>query len=84
MKISEEPVLVGGIIASIMSFLAMAVALGWLNISGEQMESIKQFLVAILPLIVVVVTMLGSWWGRQHAVPVNKLLRNNINPEDLL
>jgi len=83
-KIQEEPVLVGGIVASIMSFLAMAVALGWIDIGGEQMETIKEFLVAFLPLLVVVITMLGSWFGRQKVVTLKKLARNNITPSQLL
>ena len=83
-KLRDEPVLVGGIVAAIMSFLAMAVALGWFNIGGEQMESIKQFLIAFLPLLVVVITLVGSWWGRRNAVSVNKLIRNNVHPDDLL
>ena len=83
MNIKEEPVLVGGVIASIMSFLAMAVALGWFNIGGEQMEAIKAFMVAFLPMLVVVITLIGSWWGRRNAVSVNKLMRNDIHPDDL-
>ena len=80
-KLKEEPVLVGGVIASIMSFLAMAVALGWFVISGEQMESIQAFLVAFLPLLVVVITLIGSWWGRRNAVSVEKLIRNGVFPD---
>jgi hypothetical protein len=84
MNIKEEPVLVGGVIASIMSFLAMAVALGWLTIGGDQMEAIKAFMVAFLPMLVVVITLIGSWWGRRNAVSVEKLIRNGISPDLLL
>ena len=84
MNIKEEPVLVGGVIASIMSFLAMAVALGWLTIGGDQMEAIKAFMVAFLPMLVVVITLIGSWWGRRNAVSVEKLIRNGITPDLLL
>lgn len=83
-KLNEEPVLVGGIIASIMSFLAMAVALGWIELGGEQMKSIQVFLSAFLPLLVVVSTMLGALWGRQRAVSIKKLERNSIEPSNLL
>lgn len=82
-KLREEPVMVGGVVAAIMSFLAMAVALGWLDIGGEQMDSIKTFLVSFLPLVVVLVTLIGSWYGRQRAVSVKKLEDNNINVANL-
>ena len=83
-KIKEEPVMTGAVISAIISFLVMLVSLGWVDISGEQMEAIKGFLVAFLPVLVVVVTLIGGWYGRQKAVSVNKLKRNNVHPDDLL
>jgi ABC-type dipeptide/oligopeptide/nickel transport system permease component len=83
-KFRDEPVMTGAIVSAIISFLVMAVSLGWFNISGEQMEAIQQFLIAFLPLLVAIITMLGAWYGRQRAVSVRKLERNNIKPSRLI
>lgn len=83
-KLRDEPVMTGAVISAIISFLVMLVSLGWVDISGEQMEAIKGFLVAFLPVLVVVVTLIGGWYGRQKAVSVNKLERNNIKPSNLI
>ena len=82
-KIKEEPVMVGSIVAAVMSLLAMGVALGWWGLDGEQLSSIREFLIALLPLLLPVVVLIGGWWGRQRAVSVNKLMRNNVHPDDL-
>ena len=82
-KLRDEPVMTGAVISAIISFLVMLVSLGWVDISGEQMEAIKGFLVAFLPVLVVVVTLIGGWYGRQKVVPVQKLMRNNVHPDDL-
>ncbi len=84
MNIKEEPVLVGSVVSAIISLLVMLVAMGWIEVSGEQMEAIKGFLVAFLPLLVVVITMIGGLFGRQKAVSVAKLRRNHILPDELL
>lgn len=76
--LSEEPVMVGSIVAAVMSFLAMGVALGWLGLEVEQLTSIRKFLVDTLPLVIPVLVMMGGWWGRQRAVSSEKLKRNNI------
>jgi len=77
-KINEEPVMVGSIVAAVMAFVAMGVSLGWFGLEAEQMGAIREFLVQALPLAVPVVILVGGWWGRQHAVSVDKLERNNI------
>ena len=83
-KIKEEPVLVASLVAAIMSFIAMGVALGWFGLDTEQMSTIREFLQSFLPLLVALIVLAGGWWGRQRAVSVNKLIRNNIHPDDLL
>jgi len=83
-KLKEEPVLVGSIVAAVISFLAMGVALGWWGLDGDQLATIRGFLQAFLPLLVALIVVIGGWWGRQRAVSVKKLVRNNINPARLL
>jgi hypothetical protein len=83
-KIKDEPVMVGSIVAAVMSLLAMGVALGWWGLDGEQLSAIREFLVALLPLLLPIVVLIGGWWGRQRAVSVEKLKRNNINPSRLV
>jgi hypothetical protein len=83
-KIQDEPVLVASLVAAIMSFIAMGVALGWFGLDTEQMGTIREFLQSFLPLLVALIVVAGGWWGRQRAVSVRKLLRNNVHPDDLL
>jgi len=83
-KLRDEPVMIASVVSATMSLLVMLVAMGWIEVSGEQMEAIKEFLVAFLPILVVVITLIAGWFGRQRAVSVRKLLRNNVHPDDLL
>ncbi len=71
--IKEEPVMVGSIVAAVMSFLAMGVALGLWGLEVEQLSSIREFLLASLPLIIPALVLLGGWWGRQRVKPRSKL-----------
>lgn len=82
--IREEPVMVGSIVAAVMTFLGMGVALGWWGMDSDQLQSIRDFLVAGLPLVVPAAVLIGGWWGRQRAVSVNKLERNNISTDRLV
>ena len=81
--VKEEPVMVGSIVAAVMSFLAMGVALGWWGLESEQLTSIREFLISILPLAIPIVVMIGGWWGRQRAVSVEKLTKNGIDFDSL-
>jgi high-affinity Fe2+/Pb2+ permease len=83
-KIQEEPILVASLVAAIMSFIAMGVALGWWGLDTEQMGTIREFLQSFLPLLVAVIVLAGGWWGRQRVVSVRKLKRNNIAPSRLV
>ncbi len=71
--IKDEPVMVGSVVAAVMSFLGMGVALGWFGFGSEQLSSIREFLVAGLPLIIPASVLIGGWWGRQRVKPRSKL-----------
>lgn len=64
----REPVITAaGITGGILSFLAMAVALGWISLDPNQMGAVKAFLIAAVPL---ALTLAGAWYARRQVTPV--------------
>lgn len=72
----SEPVLSAQAIAAavsavIMLGLGMAVSLGWLSISTDQMSSIEKFIGAVLALLVLVGPQLvAAIWARRQVTPL--------------
>ena len=66
-----EPVLTAGAIAGvIMAGLAMAVSLGWLRLSDEQMQAIQAF---VLPVLGLVLPVAAALVARRFVTPTAKL-----------
>jgi hypothetical protein len=63
----REPVMTAAIVAG----LVMAVALGWVNLSGEQIGSIENFLNIAEPLVVLAVPVIMAWIARQKVTPMS-------------
>lgn len=72
----SEPVLSAQAVAAavsavIMLGLGMAVSLGWLSISTDQMSSIEKFVGAVLALAVLIAPQLvAAFWARKQVTPV--------------
>ena len=64
-RIKREPVMVAGIVGAIMSGLAMAVGLGWLRLDQTQMGLVETFLMAMVPIVILV----ASWIARRYVTP---------------
>ena len=64
----SEPVITAGVIVGVlMSFLVMAVSLGWLRLDESQMGTIEKFAVAAVPLLI---ALAGAWYARSKTTPV--------------
>lgn len=64
----REPVVTASaLVGVIMSGLAMLVALGVIRLDPDQMSAIETFLVAAIPLTIVVV---GGLWARSQVTPL--------------
>jgi hypothetical protein len=67
-SMKSEPVLTAAAIAGvIMAGLAMAVSLGWLNLSDDQMQAIQSF---VLPVLGLVLPVGAALWARRKVTPV--------------
>lgn len=62
--------MVGGVVTALVAGLTMAVALGWLNLSDEQIGSIETFAKAVAPIVAVIVPVIMSWFARQQVTPM--------------
>ena len=60
-----------GVITAVVSFLAMAMALGWVDLSDSQLASIEAFLKAAVPVLAVIVPLVLNWLVRQRVTPMN-------------
>jgi hypothetical protein len=71
--IQSEPAMVAGgvasIVGAIMAALLMAVSLGWLTLSPEQLDAIRNFLVMALAAAAPVLPLLVAWWTRGRVTP---------------
>jgi apolipoprotein N-acyltransferase len=66
-----EPVLTAaGLSGFVMAFFAMAVAMGWIQLSDAQMQSVQA---VVIPLAVFIVPLLAAWWARGRVTPTAKL-----------
>ena len=64
----SEPVITSAaVVGLLMSFLLMAVSLGWLKLDESQMGTIEKFAVAAIPL---VLTLAGAWYARRQVTPI--------------
>lgn len=76
--IQNEPVLTAGaIVGAIMAVLTALVALGVIDISGEQMSAIGAALTAVISLILPIV---GAIVARRYVTPVSNPKDNDGNP----
>ena len=75
--VQSEPALVAGSVAAlvgaIMAGLLMAVSLGWVALSPEQLDSIRNFLMQALPLFAVVGPIVVALFVRPRVTPTAKL-----------
>jgi hypothetical protein len=66
-----QPVLTAaGLSGFVMAFFAMAVSMGWINLTPEQMDAVQK---VVIPLAVFVVPLLAAWWARGKVTPVASL-----------
>ena len=67
MQVKSEPVLTAASIAGvIMAGLAMAVSLGWLALTDDQMKAIQAF---VLPVLGLVLPVAAALWARSKVTP---------------
>ena len=75
--VQSEPALVAGgaagIVGAVMAFLLMAVSLGWVALSPEQLDSIRSFLMLALPLVAVLGPVAAALFVRPRVTPTAKL-----------
>lgn len=64
---SKAPVEWANIVAAILSLLSLAVAMGWLSLSGEQFTAVEQALGAFG---VVLWPMVAMFWARGQTTPL--------------
>lgn len=69
--LNREPVMIGGVVTAAVSALMMAVALGWIDLSDDQIGAVETFLKAALPIVAVVVPLVVNWFARQQVTPVD-------------
>ena len=73
---SKEPVVnstysAGAVQAVIMLGLGMAVSLGWINLSSDQMGSVEKFVTAIIGLAVLIAPqVIAAYWARRKVTPL--------------
>ena len=64
----SEPVLsAGAIVGVIMAGIVMAMKLGWIDISSDQLGGIEAFVVAAVGLLF---PLAAAWWARSQVTPV--------------
>lgn len=64
----NEPVLTAAAISGlVMAFLTMAVSLGWVQLSPEQMKAVEQF---VLPAVAIFLPIAAAVWARRQVTPV--------------
>ncbi len=57
--------------AVIMLGLGMAVSLGWINLSGDQMGAVEKFITAVIGLAVLIAPqIIAAFWARQRVTPL--------------
>lgn len=64
---SKEPVTWASIVGAILSLLSLAVAMGWLSLSGEQFDALEQTLGAVG---VVLWPVVAALWARMQTTPL--------------
>ena len=73
---SKEPVvnstyIAGAVQAVIMLGLGMAVSLGWVNLSSDQMGSVEKFVTAVIGLAVLIAPqVIAAYWARRKVTPL--------------
>jgi hypothetical protein len=81
-KIKREPVLSAGAIAgAIGTLIALAVNLGWLNLTPEQVSSLNQ---ALVPLVVLAMPIATAYLARRKVTPVSNPRMADGTPAELL
>lgn len=57
--------------AVIMLGLGMAVSLGWLNLTGDQMGNVEKFVTAVIGLAVLIAPqIIAAFWARKRVTPI--------------
>ena len=73
---TREPVVNSTYIAAavqavIMLGLGMAVSLGWINLSSDQMGSVEKFVTAVIALAVLIAPqIIAAFWARRRVTPI--------------
>ena len=73
---SKEPVvnstyLAAAVQAVIMLGIGMAVSLGWINLSSDQMGSVEKFVTAVIGLAVLIAPqIIAAYWARRKVTPL--------------
>lgn len=64
---TREPVLTAaGLSGFVMAVLAMAISMGWLRLSPEQVEAVQR---VVVPLAVFIVPLAAALWARSQVTP---------------
>jgi hypothetical protein len=67
----NEPVLTAaGLSGFVMAVVAMAVSMGWVRLTPEQIGAVQA---VVIPLAVFVVPLAAAWWARGKVTPVASL-----------
>ena len=75
--VQSEPALVAGgvagLVGAIMAGLLMAVSLGWVALSPEQLDAIRNFLTVALPIVAALGPIAAALFVRPRVTPTAKL-----------
>lgn len=83
--LQREPVMTAAsIVGAIMAFLTMAVTLGWVDLSGDQLEAIGSFVKVAVPLVGLLIPIIGGLLARRAVTPVADPRTNDGKPAALV
>lgn len=83
-NLNREPVAIAGVVTAVVSGLAMAVALGWIDLSSDQLSAVETFLKAVLPVVAVLAPLIANWFARQQVTPLDDPRTADNQPAQLL
>jgi len=78
MNLSEYPTWTANIVAAIMSFLTMGVALGWWGLGEGQLAAIQTFIENITPMLIILYFAVASWWAKRQTIAKATIKRVGI------
>lgn len=80
----REPVLTAQIVGFVLSFITLLISLGFVDLSGEQYESLKNFVELLVPLVMLVAPVMAGIFARQFVTPVSNPRTGDNKPATLV